>query len=550
MPDMAAAPSSLLNVAEKLGVPAAHVIPYGRDLAKLDQQVVAGRGAKKGKLVLVSAITPTPAGEGKTTTSIGLADALSHLGESVCLALREPSLGPCMGLKGVGTGGGRAQLTPADRINLHCTGDFHAISSAHNLIAAIIDNQIHFRSDLNLDLRRILWPRVIDMNDRALRDLVLGLGGRGDGMPRQGGFDITAASELMAILCLADDMGDLRARIDRILIGFDRKGNAMHAAKLGVTGAAIALLRDAMLPNLAQTLSGTPALVHGGPFANIAHGCNSVIATRTALSLADWTVTEAGFGFDLGAEKFFDIKCRTAGLDVDVVVLVASARALKMHGGVPLSELERPDPAAVERGLPNLDKHIESEALIKGAPVVALNRMASDTEEEIAVIRKACEQRGITLAVCEHYARGPEGALDLARAVIERSKRGAQPFRPLYPLDAPIPEKIKAVATQMYGAKGLVFTRDAERDLRDIEKLGYSHLPICMAKTPASLSDDPSLRGRPREFDINVQGLYVNSGAGFIVVLTGDIIRMPGLPKQPRAELIDLDRDGKIVGLA
>jgi formate--tetrahydrofolate ligase len=547
---MASAPSSLFNVAEKLGVSATHVIPYGRDLAKLDQEVVAGRDAKKGKLVLVSAITPTPAGEGKTTTSIGLADALSHLGESVCLALREPSLGPCMGLKGVGTGGGRAQLTPADRINLHCTGDFHAISSAHNLIAAVIDNQIHFRSDLNLDLRRVLWPRVMDMNDRALRNLVLGLGGHSHGMPRHGGFDITAASELMAILCLADDMADLRARIDRIMIGYDRKGNAMYAGKLGVTGAVLALMRDTLLPNMAQTLSGTPALVHGGPFANIAHGCNSVIATRTALSLANWTVTEAGFGFDLGAEKFFDIKCRTAGLDVDVVVLVASVRALKMHGGVAVSELERPDPAAVERGLPNLHKHLENEAMIKGAAVVAVNRMPSDTDEEIAVVRKACEQQGIALAVCEHYAHGPEGALDLARAVIERSKHGADRFRPVYPLEASVPDKIKAIATRVYGASDVAFSRDAERDLRDIEKLGYTQLPICMAKTQSSLSDDPALRGRPTGFDLNVQGLYVNSGAGFIVVITGDIIRMPGLPKQPRAELIDLDRDGKIVGLA
>ncbi|HET7506187.1 MAG TPA: formate--tetrahydrofolate ligase, partial [Kofleriaceae bacterium] len=539
----------LFDVAEKLGVPSAHVIPYGRDLAKLDQEAVAGPGAKKGHLVLVSAITPTPAGEGKTTTSIGLADALAHLGKSVCLALREPSLGPCMGAKGVGTGGGRSQVTPADKINLHFTGDFHAISSAHNMLAAVIDNQIHFRTDLNLDLRRILWPRVMDMNDRSLRQIVLGLGGHSHGMPRQTGFDITAASELMAILCLADDIGDLRARIDRILIGFDRKGNAMHASGLKVTGAAVALLRDAMLPNLVQTLSGTPALIHGGPFANIAHGCNSVIATRTAMSLADWTVTEAGFGFDLGAEKFFDIKCRTAGLDVDVVVLVASVRALKMHGGVALSELERPDPEAVERGLPNLHKHIENEELLKGAPVVALNRRSTDTDEEIAVIRRACEQRGIAMAVCEHYAHGPEGALDLARAVIERSQRGAQRFRPVYALEASIPDKIRAIATKMYGADDLAFTRDAERDLRDIEKLGYGHLPICMAKTPASLSDDPALRGRPRDFQINVPSRYVNSGAGVIVVLTGDIIRMPGLPKRPRAELIDLDRDGQIINL-
>jgi formate--tetrahydrofolate ligase len=547
---MATTHSSLQNVAEKLGVSAAHVIPYGRDLAKLDQEVVAGRDARKGKLVLVSAITPTPAGEGKTTTSIGLADALAHLGESVCLALREPSLGPVMGAKGGGTGGGRAQLTPSDRINLHCTGDFHAISSAHNMLAAVIDNQIHFRSDLNLDARRILWPRVMDMNDRSLRNLVLGLGGHTHGMPRHGGFDITAASELMAILCLADDMADLRARIDRISIGYDHKGNVLHAGKLKVTGAALALLRDAFLPNLAQTLSGTPALVHGGPFANIAHGCNSVIATRTALSLANWTVTEAGFGFDLGAEKFFDIKCRTAGLDADVVVLVASVRAFKMHGGVALSELERPDPAAVERGLPNLKKHLENEALIKGAAVVALNRMANDTDEEIAVVRKACEQWGIPMAVCEHYARGPEGAVDLARAVMERNKHGAEHFRPVYPLEASIPDKIKAIATKMYGADDVALSRDAERDLRDIEKLGYAHLPICMAKTPASLSDDPTLRGRPHGFDINVQGLYVNSGAGFIVALTGDIIRMPGLPKQPRAEHIDLDHDGNIIGLA
>jgi formate--tetrahydrofolate ligase len=546
---MAAVPSSLFNVAEKLGVSAAHVIPYGRDLAKLDQEVVAGRDAKKGKLVLVSAITPTPAGEGKTTTSIGLADALSHLGESVCLALREPSLGPCMGLKGGGTGGGRAQLTPSDRINLHCTGDFHAISSAHNMIAAVIDNQIHFRTELNLDPRRVLWPRVMDMNDRSLRNLVLGLGGHTHGMPRQGGFDITAASELMAILCLADDVADLRARIDRITIGLDHKGNAVHAAKLAVTGAALALMKDTLLPNLAQTLSGTPALVHGGPFANIAHGCNSVIATRTALSLADWAVTEAGFGFDLGAEKFFDIKCRTAGLDVDVIVLVASVRALKMHGGAALSALEKPAPDAVERGLPNLKKHIENAALIKGAPVVAINRMASDTDEEIAVVRKACEQWGVAMAVCEHYTRGPEGAIDLARAVIERGKHGAERFRPIYPLEASVPDKIKAIATKMYGADGVVFGRDAERDLRDIEKLGYAHLPICMAKTQNSLSDDPALRGRPSGFNLNVQSLYVNSGAGFIVVLTGDIIRMPGLPRQPRAEAIDLDRDGNITGL-
>ncbi|MFO0634633.1 MAG: formate--tetrahydrofolate ligase [Nannocystaceae bacterium] len=541
----------LLDVASRLGLSSDDLIPFGRDKAKIDRAVLTRprASATPAKLVLVSAITPTPAGEGKTTTSIGLSDALTLLGHRATAVLREPSLGPCFGVKGGGTGGGRSRLSPSDDINLHFNGDFHAITSAHNLLAAAIDNCVHFGTAPGLDARRVLWRRVIDMNDRSLRNIVVGLGGETNGTPREAGFDITAASELMAMLCLADDADDLRRRIDRTLVGFDRSGAPVTAGALGVTGAMLALLRDALLPNLVQTEQGTPAIVHGGPFANIAHGCNSVIATRTGLKLADWVVTEAGFGFDLGAEKFFDIKCRSAGFDPDAVVLVATARALKMHGGVALDAINRPDPAGVAAGLPNLEKHLESVARFGKPAVVALNRFGSDTDEELAVVAEACAKRGVGVAVCEHFGRGGEGALELGRQVIAAVDKGGARFEPLYPLEASIPAKIEAVARAMYGARGVAFTKSAERDLKDIDKLGYGNLPICVAKTQNSLSDDPKLRGRPRDFEITVRGLQINAGAGFIVVLTGELMRMPGLPKVPAAAKIDL-QDGTIVGLS
>ncbi|MEZ4282194.1 MAG: formate--tetrahydrofolate ligase [Myxococcota bacterium] len=545
-------PRPIARIAESLGLGPEQIRPYGHDIAKISPAVLATprRRPGHGRLVLVSAITPTPAGEGKTTTSIGLAQGLARIGEAACLAIREPSLGPAFGMKGGATGGGRSQVVPMERINLHFTGDFHAVTSAHNLLAALIDNRLHFGDPLGLDPRRILWRRVMDMNDRALRSLVVGLGGHAQGVPRETGFDITAASEVMAILCLAENESDLRARIDRILVGFTCAGEPITAARLGGSGAMVALLLDALWPNLVQTLEGTPALVHGGPFANIAHGCSSVLATKMALHLSDWAITEAGFGFDLGAEKFFDIKCRSAGLDPAAVVLVATVRALKMHGGVALPELAAVDAAAVERGLPNLEKHVENIRHFGETPIVALNRFASDDDGEIAVVRRRCEQLGIPFAVSDHHVRGGEGAEALARVLVEHAERpgAASPFRPLYPLEATVEEKILAVAQKMYGARSIDYTPSARRDLADVERLGHSGLPVCIAKTPNSLSDDPSLRGRPRDFDVRVRGIQINAGAGFLVVLTGDILRMPGLPRHPRAEQIDVV-DGRIVGL-
>jgi formate--tetrahydrofolate ligase len=537
-------------VAERLGLVSDDLHPQGNFAAKIDLKVLAGprRRPTPAKLILVSAITPTPAGEGKTTTTIGLGDALSHLGESACLALREPSLGPCFGVKGGGTGGGRAQLTPMDRINLHFTGDFHAITSAHNLLSAVIDNSLHFGNQHGIEPRRVVWPRVMDMNDRALRECVIGLGGKSMGVPRQAGFDITAASELMAMLCLAEGWDDLRARINRTVVAFDHAGRAVTAERFNVTGAMLALLRDALMPNLVQTLEGTPALVHGGPFANIAHGCNSVLATRTALHLADYVVTEAGFGFDLGAEKFFDIKCRGARLDPAAVVLVATVRALKMHGGKKVADLAVPSAQAVERGLPNLEKHVESIRNFKKRPIVSLNRFHTDRPEEIAVVRSFCERLAVPFALATHFTDGGAGALDLAKAVMQTASTPGQPFAPLYPLDAPVPDKIRAVAQKMYGADDVAFTKGAEHDLREIEELGFADLPVCIAKTQSSLSDDPSLCGRPRDFEVTVRGIRINAGAGFLVVLTGDILRMPGLPRVPQAANIDLV-DGEIVGL-
>jgi formate--tetrahydrofolate ligase len=539
----------IVDVARNLGIDRSHLVPFGDDKAKVR---LAARGASQrtpGRLVLVSAITPTSAGEGKTTVSIGLAQGLAKIGESVCLALREPSLGPTFGLKGGATGGGRSVLSPADDINLHFTGDFHAVSAAHNLLAAMLDNHIHHENPRGIDPRRIFWRRVIDLNDRALRHVVIGLGGVLEGVPRETGFDITPASEVMAALCLAEDGDDLRARLSRLLVALTVHGEPVSAADLGAVGAMMVLLKDALLPNLVQSGEGVPAFVHGGPFANIAHGCNSVIATKMALAHADWVVTEAGFGFDLGAEKFFDIKCRTAGLDTAAVVLVASVRALKRHGGVSKKEeLATPDPAAVERGLGNLRKHVENIRAFGEPPVVAINRFASDTDVEIAVVRRACEALEVPCAVAEVFSSGGEGGRELARAVVEHAERKSHPFTPLYELDAPVKEKIAIVARRMYGATTVEYTKAAERDLKEIERLGQAGLPICMAKTPSSLTDDPQVVGRPESFDITVRNVLLAAGAGFVVPLLGEIIRMPGLPVVPQAERMDLV-DGKVVGL-
>jgi len=539
------------DIAARLGVSPQHVIPYGRDKAKLDLAALEAPRRRDGepKLVLVSAITPTRAGEGKTTTTIGLTQALARLGLSACAALREPSLGPCMGVKGGATGGGASQIVPMESINLHFTGDLHAVTSAHNLLAATLDNRLFHGDDLGIDPRRVTWRRVIDMNDRALRNCVIGLGGTTQGVPRETGFDITAASEVMAMLCLAESVEDLRARIDRALIAYTKKGEPVTAGRLGVTGAVLALLHEAVMPNLVQTLEGTPAIVHGGPFANIAHGCNSVLATRMALHHADWVVTEAGFGFDLGAEKFFDIKCRSAGLDPAAIVLVATVRALKLHGGVGYDALSEPNPSAVERGIENLEKHIESAQGFGKRVVVALNRFASDSDDELAVIAAACERKGVLHSLADHFARGGEGAIDLARKVVAEGSKPSEPFTPMYALEDSLEAKVRAVAKRVYGAKDVAFTPQATKAIATATKNGFAKLPICVAKTQNSLSDDPSKLGRPRDFTVTVRDIQISAGAGFVVVLTGDILRMPGLPLVPAAERIDVAA-GAIVGLS
>lgn len=541
-------PQPITAISAKLGIDPKYLNPYGRDMAKIDLRALTHTQRKPGKLILVSATTPTPSGEGKTTTTIGLAQAFSLMNESVCMALREPSLGPCLGMKGGATGGGYSQIMPADRINLHFTGDFHAITSANNLLSAALDNHIYQGNELTIDPRQIVWRRVMDMNDRSLRKIVLGLGGKLQGIPREGGFDITAASEVMAILCLAENAADLQQRLDRTLIAYTYAGEPVYAQQLKITGAMMALLRDALQPNLVQSFEGTPAFVHGGPFANIAHGCNSVIATRMAMQYADWAITEAGFGFDLGAEKFFDIKCRSAHLDPDAVVLVTTVRALKMHGGKQQDQLANEDLVAVQRGLSNLDKHIESVAIFNKKPVVALNRFTTDTDAEIAIIRHRCVEHGVAFAETTHHADGGHGALNLARAVID-SVTDNKPFKPLYELHLSVLEKVRAVCKQMYGADDVAFTKAAEKDLKLVQQLGLNHLPICIAKAPSSLSDNPSLRGRPRDFEVTVRAIQINSGAGFLVILTGDILRMPGLPKRPSANKIRLLDNGVIVGL-
>ncbi len=533
------------DVAADLGLTPSDLVPYGHDKAKLDVDVAAG--APHGHMILVSAITPTPAGEGKTTTTIGLVQGLSKLDVKVCAALREPSLGPCFGIKGGGTGGGNSRIEPSPQINLHFTGDFHAITAAHNLLAAMLDNHLFFGNELDIDPTQIVWPRVLDVNDRALRQSVVGLGGRGQGVPRENSFDITAASEVMAVLCLANDLDDLRARLDRLLVAYTRDRQPVTAGQLGATGAMVALLADAIRPNLVQTTEGVPAIVHGGPFANIAHGCNSVIATRAALRLADVVVTEAGFGFDLGAEKFFDIKCRSAGLAPALVVLVTTVKALKMHGGTALADLGKPDAEAVRAGLPNLSRHLESLAGFGVEAVVAINRFGTDTDEEIAVIREHCAGRA-RCATSDHFARGGEGALELAREVLDALPAEAPPLKPVYALTDKVPVKIEKIVRQVYGGVGIELTAEARRDLGAIKRLGLLGLPVCMAKTQNSLSDDPKRRGRPEGFTVTVRRVLPNTGAGFLVVLTGDMMRMPGLPRVPAALAVDLV-DGKIVGV-
>jgi len=538
------------SLAADLGLTADEVIPYGRHKAKIPLAALeARRGSPDGKLVVVSTITPTPAGEGKTTTSIGLAQALVRQGRRAVVALREPSIGPCMGVKGGGTGGGRSQVRPMEDINLHFTGDIHAVGSAHNLLAAVVDNHLYHNNELGIDPRQVLWRRVVDMNDRALRQLVLGLGGRTQGVPREDGFLITAASEVMALLCLSDDMPDLKRRLGRILVGTSYDGKPVLAEALGVTGAMAALLRDAIHPNLVQTTEGTPALIHGGPFANIAHGCNSVVATRLAMKLGEVCVTEAGFGFDLGAEKFFDIKCRTANLTPDAVVLVATVRALKYHGGAPAGELNPENLRAVARGMDNLEKHVEGIRIFRVPLVVALNRFPSDTEAELDLVRRTCESLGVPAVVADVFGQGGAGALELADAVWHTVQHLPSRFTPLYEWDLPVKAKIERIAKVMYGAGSVYYTKAARGQIERAEALGYGGLPICMAKTPQSLSDDPALIGRPRDFEVSVREVRISAGAGFLVPITGEILTMPGLPKRPAALRIDVDAQGGITGL-
>lgn len=527
----------ITEVAAKLGIGEEDIELYGRYKAKLSMDLIKRVQDKPdGKLILVTAITPTPAGEGKSTTTVGLAQGLAKIGQKVIVALREPSLGPCMGIKGGAAGGGYSQVVPMEDINLHFTGDFHAITSAHMLLAAMLDNHIQQGNALNIDPRRIVWKRVVDMNDRELRNIVVGLGGKAHGVPRQDGFDITVASEVMAILCLATGLHDLKERLSKIIVAYDYSGNPITAGMLKAQGAMAALLKDAVKPNLVQTLENVPAIIHGGPFANIAHGCNSVMATKTALKLADYTITEAGFGADLGAEKFFDIKCRYAGLKPDAVVLVATVRALKMHGGVPKTDLATPDVEAVKRGIVNLEKHIEN---IKqyGLPlVVAINAFAQDTPEELEAIRRHCAAHGVNVALSEVFAKGGEGGIELAKEVVALATSGKADFKLLYGEELSLKEKIETIAKKIYGAVGVNYTKEANNALKDFEKMGYGHLPVCMAKTQYSFSDDPALLGRPEGFEITIKNCRIAAGAGFVVVLTGDIMTMPGLPKVPAAE--------------
>ncbi|MEL6342668.1 MAG: formate--tetrahydrofolate ligase [Myxococcota bacterium] len=542
-------PAKISAIAEKIGLDPEQLIPYGHDKAKVPLSVLSSEKKGKGRLVLVTAITPTPAGEGKTTTTIGLGQALDQAGERVCVALREPSMGPCFGIKGGGTGGGQSRLVPSDEINMHFTGDLHAVTAAHNLLAAMVDNHLHFDQTPRLDVRRVWWKRVLDVNDRALRGAMVGLGGRSQGVPRETGFDITAASELMAILCLSQDAADLRRRLSDVIVGFTRDSRPVTAGDLGAVGAMMAIMKEAIKPNLVQTVEGTPAFVHGGPFANIAHGCNSVLATRMAMHHGDWALTEAGFGADLGAEKFFNIKCQSAGLSPSLVVLVATARALKMHGGVALKDLNTAAPDSVAAGMPNLLKHLENLQGFSVPVVVAINRFPTDTDEELAVIARTLAERDVPVAMCTHFQDGGAGAAKLAALVKAHALPEVPELNPTYRWSMSPEEKIEAVARTIYGASGVDFSPQARVMLRFAGKLGLADAPICMAKTHRSLSDNPKRLGRPEDFSITVQSVEINGGARMIVALTGDIVRMPGLPKKPAALRFDVV-DGEIVGLS
>ena len=540
----------ITEVVKEIGLTADDLELYGKYKAKISNEYLKKiEGNKKGKLILVTAINPTPAGEGKTTTSVGLGQAFGKLGKKAVIALREPSLGPCFGIKGGAAGGGYAQVVPMEDLNLHFTGDFHAITSANNLLAALLDNHIQQGNALRIDTRQIVWKRCLDMNDRVLRNVVVGLGSKTDGFVREDHFVITVASEIMAILCLATDLEDLKDRLGKIIVAYDLDGKPVTAKDLQAVGAMAALLKDAILPNVIQTLEHTPALVHGGPFANIAHGCNSVRATTAALSMADYVVTEAGFGADLGAEKFFDIKCRQAGLSPDAVVLVATIRALKYNGGVPKAELSAENVEALEKGIVNLEKHIENLQKYKVPVVVTLNSFVTDSEAEIAFVKQFCEERGCEFAISEVWEKGGEGGIALAEKVLKTLEEKESHFEPLYPSELPLTEKIETVAKEIYGAKGVNYTAAAKKQLAKLTELGFGDLPVCMAKTQYSLSDDPALLGRPKDFDITVREAYVSAGAGFVVVLTGAVVTMPGLPKQPAAFGIDVDESGKITGL-
>ncbi len=543
----------IAEIAAKIGVSADLLEPYGKYKAKFSEELFhTVKDRKDGKLILVTAINPTPAGEGKTTISVGLGEAMQKIGKNAILALREPSLGPVFGVKGGAAGGGYAQVVPMEDINLHFTGDMHALTAANNLLCAVIDNHIQQGNALGIDVRRILFKRCMDMNDRALRNTIVGLGGKSDGIPREDGFQITVASEVMAILCLASDLADLKERLGNILVAYRYDGTSVYARDLGVNGAMTVLLKDALKPNLVQTLENSPVIMHGGPFANIAHGCNSIRATKLALKLADYTITEAGFGSDLGAEKFFDIKCRFGGLTPSCVVLVATIRALKYNGGVPRAALGEEDTAALEKGLCNLKKHIENMRKFGIPVVVALNHFATDTAAEIAVIDRFCAEMGVAHAFADVFLKGGEGGKALAETVcntIAESEGKPSQFTPLYDERLPVKEKLNIIATEIYGADGVNYTAQAEKDLREIEALGADRLPICVAKTQYSLSDDPTLLGRPAHFRVTVRSLRLSNGAGFIVALTGDIMTMPGLPKEPAALRIDIDETGKTRGL-
>ncbi len=545
---------TIREIAEGLGINEEEIEYYGRYKAKLSDTLANRiKSNKDGRLILVTAINPTPAGEGKTTVTVGLGQAMNKTGRSAIIALREPSMGPVMGIKGGAAGGGYSQVVPMEDINLHFTGDMHAITAANNLLSAAIDNHIHQGNALRIDQRKISWKRCIDMNDRALREVIVGLGGKVNGFPRQDGFMITVASEIMAILCLADDLDDLKARISRIVIGSNLDGDPVTAGDLGVVGAMAMLLRDAVKPNLVQTLENTPCLMHGGPFANIAHGCNSVRATKLGLKLADYCITEAGFGSDLGAEKFFDIKCRFGGITPSCVVLVATVRALKYNGGVAKAELSDENTDALRRGIVNLGKHIENMQKFGVPVVVAINRFHTDSEAELKIIEDYCAERGVLTSMCEVFAKGGEGGIDLADKIVktidDSEKNGANKFSQIYDEKLPIKEKIETIAREIYGADGVSYSAKAEKNIAELTALGFDKMPVCMAKTQYSLSDNPKLLGRPSGFTLNVREVDVSAGAGFVVVLTGSVMTMPGLPKVPAANNMDIDKDGKITGL-